>query len=99
MNQIEKIAPYVINKNLGSALTTQTEDLTSTNADGDPVVPFTQKQKYNFDRNGWLLIPGMLEGSELEEMQAYAERLHRDPESLAETERKVMNWKKCVNGV
>ena len=91
MNQIETTSPYVINKNLGSALTTQTEELTSTNADGEPVVPFTQKQKYNFDRNGWLLIPGVLEGDELAEMQAYAERLHRDPDSFSEAERSTLS--------
>ena len=91
MNQIQTTEPFVINKNLGSALMTQTEELTSTNADGDPVVPLTQKQKYNFDRNGWLLIPGVLEGGELAEMQAYAERLRHDPDSLPETEQNTLS--------
>ena len=90
MQEIIKTTPFVINKNLGSAMLAQAEDLTSTNADGMPVVPLTQKQMYNFDRNGWLLIPGVLEGSELEEMQAYAERLHRDPECFSEAERSTL---------
>jgi hypothetical protein len=90
VQEIIKTTPFVINKNLGSAMLAQAEDLTSTNADGMPVVPLTQKQMYNFDRNGWLLIPGVLEGSELEEMQAYAERLHRDPECFSEAERSTL---------
>jgi hypothetical protein len=87
MKTIVRREPFVINKNLGSPLLTRTEDLTSTNSDGLPVVPFTERQKYDFDRNGWLLIPGVLPGNELGEMQAFAERLHRDPESIPEPQR------------
>ena len=56
------------NKDLGSPLATVPADLTQTNADGKPVVPLTQEQKYLFDKNGWLLVPGVLTESEIEEM-------------------------------
>ena len=36
------------NKDLGSPLATAPDDLTQTNADGKPVVPLTQEQKYLF---------------------------------------------------
>ena len=87
MKQIVNATPFVINKNLGSAQLTQAGDLTSTTADGAPVVPLTQKQKYDFDRNGWLLVPGVIKGDALAEMQEYAERLHRNPEGFSEAER------------
>ena len=52
MKRIANTTPFVINKNLGSAQLAQAGDLTATTADGAPVVPLTQKQKYDFDRNG-----------------------------------------------
>ena len=79
MQKIYTTEPFVINKNLGAAVRVRGEDLTSTNADGEPVVHLTQKQKYNFDRNGWLLVPGVLAEGELAGMRAYAELLHRKP--------------------
>ena len=50
--------PFIVNKNLGSALHVPPGQMTAINADGLPVVDLTQKQKYDFDRKGWLLIPG-----------------------------------------
>ena len=47
------------NKDLGSPLGTAPADITQTNADGKPIVPLTQEQKYLFDKNGWLLVPGV----------------------------------------
>ncbi len=87
MKPLLRTEPFIINKNLGSPLLTRTEDLTSTNADGLPVVQLTQRQKYDFDRDGWLLIPGVLSKTELAEMCEFAERLNRDPESIPEPER------------
>ncbi len=89
-NKIFRSKPLVINKNLGSAVRVQAEDLTSTNADGEPVVQLSDKQKYNFDRNGWLLIPGVLGGDELAESQAFCERLQSDPESIPERDRNTL---------
>ena len=63
------------NKDLGSPLATTPDDLTQTNANGEPVVPLTQEQKYLFDKNGWLLVPGVLTESEVEEMRDFCYRL------------------------
>ena len=45
--------PFIVNKNLGSAVEVEPEELTRTNADGVPVSVPTQKQKYDF-RSEWL---------------------------------------------
>ena len=58
-------------------------DLPRTNADGEPVVEPTPEQRYLFDTQGWILIPGVLPADEGEEMRAFCERLHRNPESIA----------------
>ena len=57
--------PFIVNKNLGSAVEVEPEELTRTNADGIPVSVPTQKQKYDFDRNGWLLIPSVLSNADI----------------------------------
>lgn len=82
--------PFIVNKNLGSAVDVEPEDLTHTNADGEPVVIPTQKQKYDFDRNGWLLIPGILSDTDTAEMREFCERLEKTPESIPEAERSVL---------
>ena len=79
--------PFVVNKNLGTPLQVGAEDLTGRNADGLPVEGLTDKQKYDFDRNGWLLLPGVLGADECAEMRDFALRLAREPESLPEHER------------
>ena len=70
------------NKDLGSPLATGAADITQTNADGELVVPLTQEQKYLFDKNGWLLVPGVLTASEIEEMRDFCYRLKHDPETI-----------------
>ncbi len=79
--------PFVVNKNLGSAVEVEPEELTSTNADGVPVVIPSQKQKYDFDRKGWLLIPSVLVDDELVEIHGFYERMKTDPDSIPEPER------------
>ena len=79
--------PFIVNKNLGSAVEVEPEELTTTNADGVPVVVPTQKQKYNFDRNGWLLIPSVLSDTDIAEMQEFCQRLHQTPAHIPEPER------------
>ena len=61
--------------------------MTQTNADGLPVVIPTQKQKYDFDRKGWLLIPNVLSDAEIGEMQEFCERLNAEPDSIPEPQR------------
>ena len=85
--KIVRSEPFVINKNMGSPMAISARDLTPKNADGLPVVLPTEKQKYDFDRNGWLLIPGVLSKDECDDMRTFAERLAQDPESIPEHER------------
>ena len=79
--------PFIVNKNLGSAVEVEPEELTTTNADGIPVIVPTQKQKYDFDRNGWLLIPSILSDADIAEMLEFCQRLHEAPERIPESER------------
>lgn len=87
MKKLVRAKPFVVNKNMGSPLAVTAEDLTPYNSDGLPVVLPSEKQKYDFDRNGWILIPGVLSEGECDEMKAFAERLAQDPESIPEHER------------
>ena len=79
--------PFIVNKNLGSAVEVEPEELTMTNADGVPVTVPTQKQKYDFDRNGWLLISSVLSDTDITEMREFCQRLHEAPEDIPEPER------------
>ena len=79
--------PFIVNKNLGTALHIPPGHMTQTNADGLPVVELTQKQKYDFDRNGWLLVPGILAAEELAEAREFSIRLRDDPDSIPDHER------------
>ena len=79
--------PFIVNKNLGSAVEVEPEDLTKTNAEGVPVRAPTQKQKYDFDRNGWLLIPSLLSETDIVEMREFCQHLYEAPERIPEPER------------
>ena len=72
---------------LGGYIDTHTADLPRSNADGEPVVELTPEQRYLFDTQGWLLIPGVLDADQVEEMRAFCYRLHQQPESLPEPHR------------
>lgn len=65
-------------------------DLPRTNAEGKPVIDPTPEQKYLFDTQGWLLVPGLLSDAEVEEMRAFCYRLRRQPESLPEPQRSTV---------
>ena len=79
--------PFIVDKNLGAALDIENAGLPQTTSDGTPVVSPTQEQKYLFDMRGWLLVPGVLAGDELEEIQEFCHRLRHEPESIPEHER------------
>jgi len=81
---------FVIDKNLGARWDEDTADLPMTNSEGLSVVDPTNEQKYLFDMQGWILIPGVLSESDCTEMKAFCEQLHRDPDSLQEHERSVL---------
>ncbi len=82
--------PYIMDKNLGSAVDLDKIDLPKTNADGEPVVEPTQEQKYVFDLRGWLLIPGVLNEDEVAEMREFCLRLQHNPESIPASERNTL---------
>ena len=73
--EIPNSKPFIINKNLGSAMVLDSQDFTQTNADGLSVVEPTQKQKYGFDRNGWILVPGILPDNEIKQIRDFCYQL------------------------
>lgn len=79
--------PFIVDKNLGAALDIDNTALPQTTSDGTPVIPPTQEQKYLFDMRGWLLVPGVLSGDELEEIQDFGYRLRHEPDSIPDHER------------
>lgn len=79
--------PFIVDKNLGAALDEDNAEFPQTTSDGTPVVVPTQEQKYLFDMRGWIMMPGVLKGDELEEMQDFCMRLRKDPESIPEHHR------------
>ena len=90
VDQMNQAEPFVVDKNLGSRLDLAREDLTRTNADGKPVIEPTHEQKYVFDTDGWLVIPGVLTDDEIEEMREFCYRLKRDPSSIPEHHRSTI---------
>ena len=42
----------------------------TTNAENLPAIPLTEDQRYVFDTRGWLLVPGVLSESEIQEMRS-----------------------------
>lgn len=82
-----KQQPYVIDKNLGAPMQVAEDDLPTHNSDGVPVAAPTPEQMYLFDTRGWLLIPGVLDAADIEEMREFALRLQQAPDSLPEHER------------
>ena len=83
-------APFIVSKNLGKRFDIENADFPVTNADGKPVVPLTDEQKYLFDMRGWLLVPGVLTADEAAEMRSFCTRLKNDPESIPESERSTL---------
>ena len=64
---------FVIDKNLGARWDEDTADLPTTNSEGLSVIEPTNEQKYLFDMQGWILIPGVLSESDCTEMKAFCE--------------------------
>lgn len=83
-------SPFIVSKNLGKRFDIENADLPVTNADGHPVVPLTDEQKYLFDMRGWLLVPGVLTADEAAEMRSFCTRLKNDPDSIPESERSTL---------
>jgi hypothetical protein len=61
--------------------------LPTTNADGRPVVPMTDEQRYWFDLKGWICLPGLLDAAELAAVREHVRRFREDRASLPDYER------------
>ena len=59
----------------------------TTNADGKPVIPMTDEQKYWFDIKGWVLLPALFSEDELKPIREHQMRFLYDRESLPPHER------------
>ena len=59
----------------------------TTNADNLPPIPLTEDQRYLFDTRGWVLIPGVLGESEIQEMREFCYQLKQEPASIPEHHR------------
>lgn len=53
-----------------------------TNADGKPVIPLTDEQRYLFDLKGWLLLPSLLSEEELGPIREHMLTLQYDRDKL-----------------
>ncbi len=61
--------------------------LPTTNADGLPVVPMTEEQKYRFDLKGWICLPGLLTKEQVGPIREHQLAFLHDRESLPPEER------------
>ena len=80
--EYEVTEPVLFSKDLGQPLTIKPHTFPETNSDDQPIIPLTTEQKYIFDARGWLVIPSVLNSSDLEEMRLFCQRLQQDPESI-----------------
>jgi hypothetical protein len=82
--------PLLFSQSRHEFVDTAAADWPRTNTEGLPVIDLTPEQRYLFDAQGWLLVPGLLDAAEVEEMRAYCERLHHKPESLPQSQRSAV---------
>jgi hypothetical protein len=61
--------------------------LPTTNADGLPVVPMREEQKYIFDLKGWIALPGLLSEDQLEEIREHQMKFLYERDSLPAEQR------------
>ncbi len=87
---MEKQIPNKLQPSLSTVLHATECQFPTSNADGIAVPELTSEQKYAFDTHGWFLVPEVLTGSELAEMQDFASRLHHQPDSIPEHERSTV---------
>jgi len=59
----------------------------TTNAEGMPTIALSEEQRYRFDTRGWLLLPGLLSESQVDEMKDFCYRLKKDTDSIPEHHR------------
>jgi len=61
--------------------------LPTTNADGLPVVPMSEAQKYLFDVKGWIALPGLLSEDQLGSVREHQMKFLYERDSLPQHER------------
>ncbi|MDP6039138.1 MAG: phytanoyl-CoA dioxygenase family protein [Candidatus Latescibacteria bacterium] len=61
--------------------------LPTTNADGLPVVPMSEEQKYIFDLKGWISLPGLLTEEQLGPVREHQMKFLHERDSLPPDER------------
>lgn len=61
--------------------------LPTTNGDGRPIVPMSEGQRYAFDVQGWICLPGLLSEDELGAVLEHQYKYTSEPESLPPEER------------
>ena len=61
--------------------------LPTTNADGLPVAPMSEEQKYTFDLKGWICLPGLLSEEELIPIREHQMKFLNEGETLPPDER------------
>lgn len=61
--------------------------LPTTNADGQPVVPMSDEQKYIFDLKGWICLPALFSEDDLVPIREHMLRMLHDRESVPPHER------------
>ncbi|MBM3277631.1 MAG: phytanoyl-CoA dioxygenase family protein [Candidatus Handelsmanbacteria bacterium] len=83
----EEHVPFLFDKNLGAGLRLSASELTPTNSEGLAAQQLTEEQRFLFDAQGYLLVPGVLGADEVAQMKEFCYRLHTDKESIPEPER------------
>ncbi|NQZ70986.1 MAG: hypothetical protein HRT89_23290, partial [Lentisphaeria bacterium] len=58
--------------------------LPKNNADGLPIVPMTDVQKYIFDLKGWICLPGLIDADQCAKIREHLYAFVEDPEQLPE---------------
>ena len=53
-----------------------------TNADGLPIVPMSDEQKYTFDLKGWITLPGLLDEEQLDTIRTHQMKFLYERDSL-----------------
>ena len=90
MSDNSAVQPYIIGQTLWAPLADYADRLPQKNSDGEAVPALTSEQKYRFDKDGWLLVPGVLKQNEIAAMRDFCTQLHFEPESLPDHQRSVL---------
>lgn len=81
--------PFVFDENWQNFgnLSKEDREFSPVNSEGEAIVSLSSEQKFIFDSQGWLCIPGVLNNTELKEMREFSHQLKDSPESLPPEQR------------